>query len=77
MNRNEVLEKIINVFATMSEVEEITEESELLEDLELSSIDVFSLLATLETEFSITIPEKMIRKMVTVEDVADIVIDLM
>lgn len=77
MNEKEVLEKIIEIFSAVSETEEITEESELIEDLELSSIDVFTLLADLEAAFDIVIPERLVREMGTIEDVKDIVIELM
>lgn len=72
-----ILERIITILSPMTEVEEITAESELLDDLELSSIDVFTMLATLEDEFHIRIPEKLVRRMVTVEDVQDVVLQLM
>lgn len=77
MSEKEVLDKVIEIFSTMTEVEDINADSELIEDLELSSIDVFTLLADLEAEFNITIPEKMIRKMGTIEDVKDTVMELM
>ena len=77
MSEAEILKKIIEIFSTMTEVEEITADSELIEDLELSSIDVFTLLADLETAFQIRIPEKKIREMETIEDVKDVVMELL
>lgn len=77
MSEQEILEKIIAIFSEMTEAEEIREDSELIEDLELSSIDVFTLLAEMETEFGISIPEKLVRKMGTIEDVKNIVVELM
>lgn len=40
MNEETVLKKIIEIFSTMTEVEDISADSELIDDLELSSIDV-------------------------------------
>lgn len=77
MNEKEVLEKIILIFSEVSEEKNITEESELIKDLGLSSIDVFTLLADLEIAFNIRIPEKMVRKMGTIEDVKYIVLDIL
>lgn len=77
MNEETVLKKIIEIFSTMTEVEDISADSELIDDLELSSIDVFTLLADLETVFQIKIPEKMIREMGTIEDVKNVVLELL
>jgi acyl carrier protein len=57
----------------MTEEEEINEDSELLEDLGISSMDILMLMASLEEEFKISIPEKEIRKMYTVGDVVEVV----
>ena len=66
----DVLKRVVELFSTMTEAEEINEESELIEDLELSSMDVMFLISSLEEEFQVSVPEKEIRKMVTVGDVA-------
>lgn len=71
---NEVtLKRVIALFSTMSEAEEINEDSNLIDDLGISSMDVLFLISSMEEEFKIHIPEKVIRKMVTVGDVAEIV----
>lgn len=74
MANNDILQRVIDLFATMADTEdEITADSELIEDLEISSMDVLFLISSLEEEFSIKVPEKAIRKMVTVGDVADVI----
>ena len=45
----------------------------LLEDLEINSMDVLFLISSLEAEFGVKVPEKAIRKMVTVGDVVEII----
>ncbi len=77
MSEKEVLEKVIDIFSRVTEAEEITEDSELIEDLELSSIDVFTLLADLEAVFDIIIPERLVREMGTIEDVKEIIMELL
>ena len=52
---------------------EITADSELIEDLDISSMDVLFLISSLEEEFHISVLEKEIRKMVTVGDVAQVI----
>ena len=46
----------------------ITEESRFLDDLELSSLDFFSLITEIESEFNIHITELEIQRLVTVGD---------
>ena len=70
----DILQRVIDLFATMADTEdEITADSELIDDLGISSMDVLFLISSLETEFNIKVSEKQIRQIVTVEDVVDIV----
>ena len=46
----------------------ITEEIRFLDDLELSSLDFFSLISEIESEFNIHITELEIQRLVTVGD---------
>ena len=75
MSDQEISKRVIRLLAMVTEAEEINEDSELMEDLEISSMDVLFLISSLEEEFQIAIPEKLVRKMVTVGDVIDIVAD--
>lgn len=77
MDYSKILQRVIDVFATMADTEdEITVDSELIEDLGISSMDVLFLISCLEEEFKIKVPERAIRKMVTVGDVAETIIVL-
>lgn len=76
MQKDKVLEKVISVFAPMTDETDIREDSELIEDLGISSMDVLYLIACLEEEFGIKIPEKSISQIVSVGDVADLVTSL-
>lgn len=73
MDREKILNRVIELFSTMTEAEEITEDSELLEDLEISSMDAMLLVTNMEEEFKIKLPESDLRKMVTVGDVVDVI----
>ena len=73
MYNEDILNRVIALFSTMTEAEEITADSELIDDLEISSMDVLYLISCLEDEFEIKVPEKEVRKMVTVGDVAEII----
>ena len=73
MCKNEILEKIIAVISTISDAEEITEDSELLEDLGISSMDVLYVVSCMEAEFGVKIPEKTVRSLEVVADMVDLV----
>lgn len=76
MQSKEIQEKVITMFSAMTESEVIELESELIEDLEISSMDVLFLVSSFEEEFGVVIPEKEMRKMVTVEDVIEVIVKL-
>ena len=76
MHNDIILEKIIQMFSAMTEAENITPESELMEDLAISSMDILYLVSCLEEEFGIKIPESKVRRMFTIDDVAKVVCDL-
>lgn len=76
MNREDILDRVIKLFSTMTEAE-VAEDSEIMEDLDITSMDVLFLISSIEEEFKIKIPEKAIRKIETVGDVADIVCNCM
>lgn len=77
MCKEDVLKKVIELFSTMSDAEQITPDSELIDDLGISSMDVLFLISSMEEEFKIKVPESAIRKMVTVDDVAEVIASLM
>lgn len=73
MCKDDILKRVIELFSTMTEAEEITEDSELIDDLEISSMDILFVMSCLEEEFQVKVSEKDIRKMYTVGDVANVV----
>lgn len=77
MSREEILEKVIDLFSTMTDAEEITEESELIDDLEISSMEILTLVSGMEEEFNIKVTEKDIRRMATIGDVTDVIAELL
>lgn len=71
-----IQERVIEQLSTLTEVDELTLDNELVNDLEISSMDVLFLISSLEEEFKVKVMEKDIRKMVTVGDVVQIIQDL-
>ena len=51
---------------------EIRDDSEIVRDLELSSLEISRLLLMIETEFGIQISDALLRRMNTVEDIINI-----
>ena len=68
-----ILKRVIELFSTITDAEEINENSELIDDLGISSMDLLFVISSLEEEFHVKIREKAIRKMYTVGDVANVV----
>ena len=63
-------EKVIDILAEVAEKDktEITRETNLVEDLELESLDIVTLVAKIEEEFKIDIPDEEIQNLLTVGD---------
>ena len=77
MDYETIIERVINLLATMTKSEdEVTVDSELIDDLGISSMDVLFLISGLEEEFDVKIPVKTIREMTTVADVVEIIDEL-
>ena len=72
MERYEILEKIKTVIEAATDIptEEIEDDSALMDDLELSSLEVITIIADLEEIFGFTFSEKEMRNMITIDDLA-------
>lgn len=69
-----------DVFSWLSEyleeefdIAEIQEDDGFMNELALSSLDVFNMIADLEYDFDIKVSEKLIREMITVRDMVDVI----
>ena len=66
----EELQELIREYSGNNDLQ-MNEDSSLISDLELSSLDVISLVGIIEDHFDIEIDDESITKMVTVRDVVD------
>ena len=75
--KTEIFEKVRAVFAEAADVdvEDITPESVIMEELDITSMEMMVAISALEKEFSIRIPEKKLRYFETIEDVADYIFE--
>ena len=66
-----MLQEIIDVLAQYTDVpaEEINESSDLIEDLELNSFDVITIVSDFEDQYGIQIPDDQITEFHTVADI--------
>ena len=66
-----MLQDIIDVLAQYTDVpaEEINENSDLIEDLELNSFDVITIVSDFEDQYGIQIPDDQIMEFHTVADI--------
>lgn len=66
-----MLEKICAILAEFSEVKagDMTETSDILNDLGLNSLDILDAVTRFEDEFDIEIPDRKISEFYTIEDI--------
>ncbi len=65
--------EIIKIIAKVAEVPEksINENTNLLADLDLESLDLVTLISEIETKYELEIPDKEIKKIQTVGDIVN------
>ena len=73
MERAEIISQITAILEDVAEVspEDVTESSVLMDDLDLSSMEILTIVADLEETFGLRIPEKGLRNFVTMGDLVD------
>ena len=73
MERAEIISQITAILEDVAEVspEDVTESSVLMDDLDLSSMEILTIVADLEETFGLRIPEKELRNIVTMGDLVD------
>ena len=73
MERSEIVSQILAILEDVAEIspEDVTEDSVLMDDLDLSSMEILTVVVDLEETFGLRIPEKELRNFVTISDLAD------
>lgn len=73
MERAEIIAQILAILEDVAEIspEDVSEDSVLMDDLDLSSMEILTIIADLEEAFGLRIPEKELRSFVTISDLAD------
>lgn len=70
-----IIEKVKELLAEQlgMDVNEIHDDSNILEDLGADSLDIIEMLMTLEEEYGVTIPDDQIGQVKTVKQVAELI----
>ena len=73
MERAEIISQILAILEDVAEVspEDVNENSVLMDDLDLSSMEILTIVADLEETFGLRIPEKELHNFVTIGDLVD------
>jgi acyl carrier protein len=76
MDKAMVFEKIRAITADVADIapEQITPESALMDDLDLSSMEIMTMLAEVEDAFELRIPERELRGFITMSDLVEYVV---
>ena len=72
MERAEIVSQILAILEDVAEISpEDVNENSVMNDLDLSSMEILTVVADLEETFGLRIPEKELRNFVTIGDLAD------
>lgn len=72
---NDIYEKIVSIIEDVTDIqkEDIEGESSLISDLDLASIEIMSVVAKIEKEYSVKITEEQLLSVETVNDLVEII----
>lgn len=78
MTRKQIKEIVFQTFADVMADDEIelTEESNIMDDLDMDSIEMQEVLSDLEDVFDVEILDSMLKRMITVGDIIDVMTEL-
>ena len=73
MERAEIVSQILAILEDVAEIspDDVNENRVLMDELDLSSMEVLTVVADLEETVGLRIPEKELRNFVTIRDLAD------
>ena len=68
-----ILEEVIDTIASVTEVDKniIKEDSNLIKDLEIDSLDLVDLVVEFENKYNFQIPDQDVKEIQTVKDIVD------
>lgn len=75
MDRDRIIDEIKTIITDVTDIpgEEIYVDRAMMEDLDMSSLEILSIVAELERKFKVRIPEKTLREFITINDIAEFI----
>lgn len=73
MEKQELEKIVVELVRETADVDTVSLSMDLMDDVGLSSIDVMDLIAKCETAFSVKISARDLRRIYTVQDLADLI----
>ena len=67
---DEIIAKVIKIVEDTMDVEGVTPQTHMIDELAIESLEFYDLLNNLETAFRIKMPEKVLINVETVDDIA-------
>lgn len=65
--------KIIELVKAEASVDKVNIEDKFMDDIEMSSLEIFSLIAEIEEQFNIKVVEEEIEEIISVKDLVELV----
>ncbi|RLD14541.1 MAG: acyl carrier protein [Caldiserica bacterium] len=75
MTREEALEKFRAIFEERTGINEFKEEDKFIDDLGLDSLGIMDVVAGIEEEFDISVPDEDIGKLTTVKSAIEYILE--
>ncbi len=66
-----MLDRVVAIISKYTEVQDITVDSVIMSDLELTSFDLVEIVAEFEDEFDMEVPDRVLASFVTVGDIVN------
>ena len=78
MKNEDIFQEVKNIIVEIAEIEAdtITMDSDIMSDLELSSLEILRLIAEIETKLSVRIPDSKTRDIISVGDLVSVVAEV-
>lgn len=75
MTREEIMEKFKSIFEERTGINEFKEEDKFIDDLGLDSLGIMDVVAGIEEEFDISVPDEDIEKLTTIKSAIDYILE--
>ena len=77
MKKEELMEQMIQLVRENTDAADISGASSFMDDLEMSSMEICAFTGDLEAELGIRIPERVLNKAATLDELADEILKLL